>query len=178
MSRLSSRTSLHQSRRRFVQAAAVAPMLAGLGAAAGAAAPAKGAQIELPPILLIDGSRLEPGHWKDRAAVIVFWSTDCAYCRRHNARLDKLYRSLQARGSTLQVLGLATDRDAATVRRHVAEQDLRFPVAVDSGNIRARLTDRAVVPMTVLIDRNGRLLLAIPGEMSEDDIAAIGAKLG
>jgi peroxiredoxin len=166
------------SRRRCLLATAAFPWLASIGFAARAAASPKGAQVELPALQLLDGSRIGPDHWRGHAAVIVFWSTDCAFCRRHNARIDKLYRSLQSRGSDLRVLGLATDRDPQTVRRHVAEQGLRFPVALDVGGIRATLTDRVVVPMTVLIDRDGRLLLAIPGEMSAEDIEAVGARLG
>ncbi|WP_418314832.1 TlpA disulfide reductase family protein [Piscinibacter sakaiensis] len=162
--------------RRRLLAALAATCLASVGPAALAAAAAKGEVVDLPALQLIDGKRL--ADWKGQPAVIVFWSTDCAFCKRHNARLDKLYRELQARGSKLRIVGIATDRDPQAVRRHVAEHDLRFPVALDGAALRARLTERAVVPMTVLIDGSGRLLLAIPGEMTEDDIAAIGAQLG
>jgi hypothetical protein len=42
--------------------------------------------------------------------------------------------------------------------------------------LRSQLTDRRVIPMTCLVDRNGRPGLCIPGEMAEADVLAL-AKL-
>ena len=165
------------SRRQVVMAAAgCMATMAGVPASAGS--PAKGDAIDFPSLLLIDGSRLEPTDWKGHAGVIVFWSTDCPYCKRHNARLEKLYRSIRARGSDLQVLGIATDDDAKLVRNHLAANDWNFPVALAPPGLRSKFTDRRLVPMTILIDRQGRLQLAIPGEMTEEDLLSIGQKLG
>ncbi len=163
--------------RRRVVAAAVGG-LALLSGASALAAAAKGEVVDFPPLQLLNGRRLEPGDWKGRAALIVIWSTDCAYCKRHNARLENLYQGLQARGSGLRILGLATDTDAGLVRNHLAAQGWHFPVALATPAIRTNFTDRRVVPMTLLIDRQGRLQLAIPGELSEQDMQTIGEQLG
>jgi hypothetical protein len=54
-----------------------------------------------------------------RAAVVVFWSTTCPFCRRHNQHVEKLHRPPPA-PAPLAVLGVARDRDAEAVRRHAA----------------------------------------------------------
>ncbi len=149
-----------------------------IGGSAHAGAAAKGDVIAMPALPLIDGGRIEPAEWKDRAAVIVFWATDCAYCKRHNARLDKLYQAIGARRSDLLIVGIATDGDLQAVRRHVADHGLHFPVALEPPGLRSMLTDRRVIPTTILLDRQGRLLFAIPGEMSEEDLLAVGRQLG
>ncbi len=164
------------SRRQCLLGAAAGGLASTFGVSAGAAV-TKGERVEWPPVLLLDGRKIEPADWKGKAAVVVFWSVDCAYCRRHNARLDKLYRELQASGSKLQILGVATDTDAQAVRSFLLDKDYRFPVTLDKG-LRAQLTERKVVPMTVLIDRQGLFLMAIPGEMSEDDLLGLARQLG
>ncbi len=165
------------SRRRVLVAAGCA-LASAPGVPALAAAAAKGEVVDFPPLLLLDGSRIEPGDWKGHAGVIVFWSTDCAYCKRHNARLEKLYQTMRKRGSDLRIVGLASDTDAQLVRDHLATNGWHFPVALATPEIRSKLTDRRIVPMTILIDRQGRLQLAIPGEMSDDDLQTIGRQLG
>lgn len=134
-----------------------------------AAGPSRGDAVVLPRIELLDGGVIEPADWRGMAAVLVFWITDCAYCQRHNARIDKLHRSAQ--GSPLRVLGASHDRDAHAVRRYMARNRYAFPVTLQSTELRQRLTERrGVVPLTVTLDRAGRLDEVIPGEMSEVDI--------
>jgi len=124
-----------------------------------------------PEIQLLDGGVLSPASWQGQAAVVVFWATYCPFCKRHNAHIDKLHRAIQ--GQPLRVLGVALDRDAAAVRQYMATNQYAFPVALDSGALRQRLTARRVIPMTCVVDRQGRLLQAIPGEMSEDDVLGL-----
>jgi len=136
--------------------------------AAGAMAAEPPRQIDWPTIALLQGGTLSPASWQGRAAVVVFWATWCPYCLRHNAHVDKLYRATQ--GQSLRVLGVAMDTDADAVRRYMAAHHYEFPVTLDGGSLRQRLTERRVTPMTCLIDRQGRLVQAIPGEMFEEDV--------
>lgn len=131
--------------------------------------------IEWPEIQLLDRGTLSPGSWRGQAAVVVFWATYCPFCKRHNAHVDKLYRASQ--GQPLRVLGVALDGDAGSVRRYMAINHYEFPVALDGGDLRRRLTTRRVIPMTCAIDRQGRLLQAIPGEMFEDDVLRLARTL-
>lgn len=131
--------------------------------------------IEWPAIQLLDGTTLSPSSWQEQAAVIVFWATYCPYCKRHNAHVDKLQRAV--RGQPLRVLGVALDTDAEAVRRYMSINRYQFPVALDGGSLRRRLTSRRVIPMTCLVDRQGRMLQAIPGEMSEEDVLGLARAL-
>jgi thiol-disulfide isomerase/thioredoxin len=128
-----------------------------------------------PEIAVLDGGRLDPASWRGQPAIVVFWATYCAYCKRHNAHVDKLYRA--TRGQPLRVLGVALDNDEDAVRRYMAVNGYVFPVAMDGGRLRQRLTPRRVIPMTCVLDRQGRLLQAIPGEMSEDDVLGLAQRL-
>ena len=147
-------------RRDFV-AACLIPVASGKASAQAAA-------VEWPPIELLDGNILTPESWRGQSAVVVFWETYCPYCKRHNAHVAKLYRA--TRGQGLRVLGVALDTDEGAVRRYMASNNFSFPVAMDGGGLRQRVTSRRVIPMTCVLDAQGRVVQSIPGEMAEDDV--------
>lgn len=159
-------------RRTLLLAPAAASWAAAATAADAAAEP--GAPVRWPALRLLDGRTLPPAAWHDHAAVVVFWASWCAFCKRHNARIEALHRASQ--GQPLRVLGIALDTDAAAARRRIDEQGWTFPVALDDGLLRPQLTHRRVLPTTCVVargDRGGRPLLAIPGEMAADDVLAL-----
>jgi thiol-disulfide isomerase/thioredoxin len=147
-------------------------IVAGLGAAlpwAAAAEPLRsGETMQWPTLRLLDGSTLAPSAWQGMTAVVVFWATWCAFCKRHNAHIDKLHRTLA--GRPVRVLGAAIDNDEAAVRRYLAATGYQFPVTLESQSLRSRMTARRVVPMTCVVNADGRFKLAIPGEMTEADV--------
>lgn len=151
-------------------AAVVAAWAAGPGwwSAAAAAPAAPGQAVAWPEVTLLDGSRFGPAQAQGRALVVVFWSTTCPFCRRHNEHVQKLHRA--AAGQRLTVLGVARERDAAAVRRHAAEHGYTFPITLDHAPLAAALSARRIIPLTVTVDRGGRLLQVIPGEMFESDV--------
>jgi len=132
--------------------------------------------ISWPTVQLLGGGTWAPDTWQGRPAIVVIWATYCPYCMRHNARLDQLHRSASAHG--VRILAVATDTDEAAVRRYMAEHGYSFPVTLDKGQLRQRLSTRRMIPLTALIQANGQLRMVIPGEMSEDDIMGLPRLLG
>lgn len=152
-------------RQLLLQLGAGAAALSGMPAARGVDRP------DWPALELIDGARLEPSALANRALVLVIWATYCPFCRRHNALLERLYRSLA--GSPPLLVTAATDRDESVVRRYMTEHGFSFPVTLQAEPLRQRLDLRRVIPMTCTFDSAGRLRQRIPGEMSEDDVMAL-----
>jgi thiol-disulfide isomerase/thioredoxin len=144
---------------------------AGALALGGAAAPAAAVPIRWPALQLVDGSVRTAEHWTGTPMIVVFWATWCSFCKRHNARLDRLFAEVDA--GQLRILGLAIDGTAPSVARHVRAHGWRFPVALDDGTLRPQFTDRRMVPMTCLVDRAGLVRERIPGEMDEPDVLAL-----
>lgn len=154
-------------RRRVLGVAALA-----LPALPAMAAPAvQGQPVAWPSVRLLGGTELAPVHWQGRAAVVVFWSTTCPFCRRHNQHLEKLHRAAAALpGQPLQVLGVAQEKDAAVVQRYAQQQGYSFPITLDSRAMAAALSERNRIPLTAVVARDGRLKQVLPGEMFEEDV--------
>ncbi|MBX3637865.1 MAG: TlpA family protein disulfide reductase [Rubrivivax sp.] len=152
-------------RRDLLAAAAAWPLVP---APAHAAAAAPGGIVDWPEVTLLDSSRFGPAQARGQAMVVVFWSTSCPYCRRHNQHVEKLHRA--ATGRALTVLGVARDRDPEAVRRHMQLQGHSFPVTQDYRALASVLSTRNMIPLTVTVDRQGRLRQVIPGEMFESDV--------
>lgn len=136
---------------------------------------AVGGVVDWPRLTLLDGSVWEAASWREQPALVVVWATYCPFCKRHNAHVDKLFAQTRAQG--LRVLGIALDTDERLVQQYLAGNGYRFPVAMDGGQLRGRLTSRRVIPMTFAIDRQGRLQQAIPGEMFEEDLFDVAGSL-
>lgn len=146
--------------------------LAMLPWAASAAPAAAGEPVTWPAgVQLLDGRPWQPQ--PGQAQVVVFWSTTCPFCRRHNQHVEKLHRALA--GQRAAVLGVARDRDPGAVQRYVAAQGLSFPVTLAAREFAAALSARNLIPLTITIDRQGRLRQVIPGEMFEEDVLELAA---
>lgn len=144
------------------------------GAPAADAEPAP--PIAWPVLTLVDGTTLDTLAWQDTAAIVVFWATWCGFCRRHNAHLEQLHQATMSR--PLRVLGVCVDGDRDAVRQYAQANQLHFPMVAGDSGLRAQFTKRRLVPMTGLVDRQGRRLQVIPGEMSRDDVMGLATLAG
>jgi thiol-disulfide isomerase/thioredoxin len=155
---------------------AAAPLLAPPAwADAPAEVPARGDRIAWPAELpLLGGGRWRPA--PGSATIVVFWSTTCPFCQRHNRHVEKLHQALQGRPA--RVLGAARDRDPATVSQHLARHGLSFPVTLAWRELASALSMRRMIPLTVTVDRDDRLREVIPGEMFEADVLGLAALAG
>jgi thiol-disulfide isomerase/thioredoxin len=133
------------------------------------AAPAQpGEPVAWPEVTLLDGRRWSAERARGKAVVVVFWSTTCPFCLRHNAHVARLQR--ESAGRPLEILTVARERDADAVRRYLAQHGYGFAVTLDAAPMAAALTTRRMIPLTVTVARDGRLKQVIPGEMFEDDV--------
>lgn len=127
-----------------------------------------GERVQWPSVALLGGGTFGPEQATGRAVVVVFWTTSCPFCKRHNPHVEKLHRA--AAGRNLRVLGVARESDAMLVQRYAQTQGYTFPITLDHRAMAAALSQRRVIPLTLTVDRQGRLLQAIAGEMFEEDV--------
>ncbi len=129
---------------------------------------APGQSVRWPQVRLLDGSTWGGQRTGGKAVVAVFWSTTCPFCQRHNDHLERLREAAQ--GRPLELVTIARDSDPALVQRHMRRRGWHFAVTLDDAPMAAALSVRRLTPLTVIVDRQGRLKQVIPGEMLEDDV--------
>ena len=127
-----------------------------------------GHAVPWPDMDLLSGGRFGAAQAAGHAVVVVFWTTTCPFCRRHNQHVEKLHRA--AAGKRLRVLGVARETDTALVARYAQAQGYTFPITLNPPGLAALLSPRRVVPMTVAVDSQGRMKQAVAGEMFEEDL--------
>ena len=133
-----------------------------------AAPAAPGEGVAWPRVRLLEGQDWGPAQASGKAVVVVFWSITCAYCVRHNAHVEKLHQATQ--GQALEIITVVRENDAPAAQRHLARHGWHFAVTLDHAPMANALSLRRLSPLTITIDRQGRLKQVIPGEMSEDDV--------
>jgi thiol-disulfide isomerase/thioredoxin len=158
--------------RRRALSALAATAMGTMGAGKVQARPASaGELVRWPEVALLDGSTWSAERARGKTTVVVFWSTTCPFCLRHNAHIEKLRRA--AGGRPLEIVTVARDKDPAAVRAYLERHGYGFAVTLAQGPMSAALYERRVIPVTVIVDRQGRLKQAIPGEMFEEDVLQI-----
>ena len=153
-------------RRWLLRTAALAALYPLVGTAS--AQPQQGQAVVWPEVTLLDGTRWGPTQAQGKQVIVVFWSTTCPFCLRHNAHIEKLRRA--AAGRPLEIITVARDKDPAAVKAYLARHGYGFKVTMAQDAMAAALSTRKVIPLTVTVDRQGRLGQVIPGEMFEDDV--------
>lgn len=132
-------------------------------------------------IAFTDASGVEHrlAEWKGKIVAVNFWATWCAPCRKELPALDALNRDLG--GDDFAVVTIATGRNPLpAIERLFDEVGVRtLPVLLDPKQDLAR--DMAVfgLPVTVILDRDGREIARMTGdaEWDSDSARAIVAAL-
>lgn len=98
--------------------------------------------------------------------VLNFWATWCGPCRIEAPDLQKLYESRNDVG--FELLTVSTDRRHQVVETFVTKYELTFPVLLDPDQAVAASYSVNSLPLTLLVDRQGRIAARISGARDWD----------
>ncbi len=117
---------------------------------------------------LLDGTTLDLEAKRGKVVLLNLWATWCGPCRYEIPELQRMHDRFSPRG--FEVVGVSVDEGGIEgVRAFVAEQKMTYPVALDEKGNLATLLQTSVLPTTVLIDRNGKILWKRFGAITEND---------
>lgn len=166
---------------------AVALLGAGLGLLAGGWYQ-RGPQVAVPPGVTVlqtgdrrvdlqlpdpDDKARKLSEWDGQIILLNFWATWCGPCRAEMPLLERTGTVLAEKG--LQVIGVAID-DADAVRAYLKDNPVRYPILIDSSNgVDPSLIfgdTRSVLPYSVLIGRDGRIVAQRMGSFTQATLTA------
>lgn len=125
----------------------------------------------------LTGDTVRLADLRGRVVLLNVWATWCTPCIREMPALERLHQAHEAEG--LSIVAVSVDAStpglgAADVERFVDDLGVTFTILLDPGGEIENRFRVSGLPMTYLIDRDGRIRLKIVGarEWDEPDIAA------
>jgi len=125
-----------------------------------------------------EGSTHTLADYEGQVILVNFWATWCAPCRKEMPTLEALQNALGS--EDFQVVTIATGRNQpAAIARFFDEAGVEnLPVLLDPRSALARQMAVFGLPLTVLIDRDGREIARLTGDAdwsSESALAVLAA---
>ncbi len=136
---------------------------------------------EVPPISFTDaaGAEFALVDWQGKYVLVNFWATWCAPCRKELPALDALNRDFGGEG--FEVVTIATGRNPVPgIERLFAEVGVEsLPILLDPKQALSREMGVLGLPVSVIIDREGREIARMSGDAdwNSDSARAIVAAL-
>ncbi|MCS6996261.1 MAG: TlpA family protein disulfide reductase [Casimicrobiaceae bacterium] len=128
-----------------------------------------GERVLWPTVVTVDGRRLAPSHFEGKVVLVNKFATWCPFCRVVNPKLDRFYKTHQAKG--LELLFLAIDRNPADVPKYMSERGYPFPAAMWSRDWEERLGAVKGLPIIWIVGRDSRIKQIEAGELHDEDVA-------
>ena len=124
-----------------------------------------------------DGKTLALSDLRGKVVLIDFWASWCRPCRIENPNVKKIYAKYAKKG--FEILGVSLDRDHAAWVKAIQDDELPWKHVSDLGfwnNAAAQQYGVASIPYTVLVDRDGKVI--VKGLRAEQLDAALAGILG
>lgn len=110
----------------------------------------------------LDGFMVSLSELRGKVVLLNFWATWCGPCRVEMPSMEHLYRSFSRKD--FEILAVSTDPQGAAVTRPFQQEiGLTFPILHDADFRTGLLYGARTLPMSFLIDREGRLRYRIFG---------------
>ncbi len=120
------------------------------------------------------GQKIKLADLQGKVVLVNFWATDCPGCIKEMPDLIKTYNAYKDKGFELIAVAMSYD-PPNHVLNYSQKNALPFPVMHDGyGEIAASFNDVRVTPTAFILDKEGKLIRRIIGEL---DFVALHALL-
>ena len=114
--------------------------------------------------------------FKGKPLIINVWASWCGPCRAEMGSLERLARRYN--GKQFNVIGISTDDDRNAAAAFIRKSKITFENFIDSNVYLENMLGANTIPLTILVDAQGKVLEKARGAYewdSPDIINAIGA---
>ena len=117
----------------------------------------------------IHGRSFKLSDFKGKVVLLNFWATWCPPCRKEIPQLIKLQRKYRKVG--LQIVGITYPPEKlSSVRAFAKRSQTNYPLVLGSERTKSSFTSSDVLPVTVVIDRVGKVREVIEGILLPEEI--------
>ena len=110
----------------------------------------------------VNGRTVRLSDYQGKVVLINFWATWCPPCRAEMPDLVRLQRDHAEQG--LQILGITYPPETkARVRRFARSLKVNYPIILGTREIKDRFSSEETLPLTVVINRDGKVTDIISG---------------
>ena len=125
----------------------------------------------------LDGTKFELNERRDKVVLLNLWATWCGPCRYEIPELQALHDKYAPKG--FEVVGVSVDESGVeAVRDFVKEHKMAYPVVLDAEGKLANVFQTSVLPTSVIIDRNGKIVWKKFGAIMPNDEELVKAVEG
>jgi thiol-disulfide isomerase/thioredoxin len=117
------------------------------------------------------GSAAKLSSFRGKPLLINVWASWCGPCRAEMGSLERLYQRYGSKG--FNVVGISTDDDQAAAAKFVRVSGVSFPNYIDRNLVLENMFGANRLPLTVLIDGEGRVIKKMAGSRAWDSPEAI-----
>ena len=116
----------------------------------------------------VNGRTVRLSAYRGKVVLINFWATWCPPCRAEMPDLVKLQHEHADQG--LQIIGITyPPENKARVQRFARSLKVNYPIILGTRQIKARFSLEETLPLTVVIDRDGKVKDIISGILLREE---------
>ncbi|SFS49639.1 thiol-disulfide oxidoreductase ResA [Marininema halotolerans] len=116
----------------------------------------------------LDGKKLTLDDFHGKPVLLNFWASWCKPCEAEMPAIQKVYEKYKDQG--FQVVGVNIAETEVAVSGFTRELAITFPVVLDRDRVVTKRYDVGRLPATYLIDRNGKIIRKMKGQMLEEEV--------
>ncbi len=109
--------------------------------------------------------------FRGKPLIINVWASWCGPCREEMGSLERL--SHRFGGKQFNIIGISTDDDASAAAAAIKESKLTFANYLDHNVILENMLGANTIPLTILVDAKGRVLLKVRGSHEWDNAESL-----
>jgi peroxiredoxin len=116
----------------------------------------------------LDGNTISLSELKGQVVFLNFWATWCTPCKKEIPFFNEAHETHKDSG--LKIIGISIDRSEKIVKKFLEKRELVYSVVMGTQKFLNDYEISRVVPVTVIIDKKGKLRRKVIGELEREDI--------
>lgn len=116
------------------------------------------------PVKALSGAPDSLENYRGKVVLVNLWATWCPPCRAEIPALETLYREYRSKGFV--VVGIDQGESAKVAGDFARKYGVTYPVLLDDGQQYGRAYSALGLPTSILVDRSGKIVKGIDGEMT------------